>query len=86
MDAVEIAVNVELEQIARRIARASRRLCFDPRKSNRLQIERIDKGVDEAHRIVGGDVIVDGLWQQHQLRAIGAGDVRHVPILTQRSR
>src|SRR3974390_576548 len=34
LDAVEIAVNVELEQVARRIARTSRRLRLDPRKSS----------------------------------------------------
>src|SRR3974390_2262058 len=33
LDAVEIAVNVKLEQIARRIARASRRLRVDSRKT-----------------------------------------------------
>src|SRR3974390_1207380 len=45
LNAVEIAVNVKLEQIARRIARASRRLRLDPRKSSRLQVEGIHEGV-----------------------------------------
>ena len=74
---VEIAVDVELQQIARRIAGPARHLRLDAREPRRREIEPIDEGVDEAHRIVGADIIVDRLRQKQQLRTFESGNVRH---------
>jgi hypothetical protein len=51
-NSVEIAVDVEFEQIARRVARPARPLRLDPPKACLGEIEPIDKGVDEADGIV----------------------------------
>ena len=57
-DPVQIAVDVELQQIAGRIARPPRRFRLDPREPGRRKVEPINEGVDEPNRIVGVDVIV----------------------------
>ena len=74
---VEIAVDVKLEQIARRVAGPARRLRLDPREACLDEIEAIDEGVDEADRIVRADVIVHRFGQKQELVAFEAGYVRH---------
>ena len=74
---VEIAVDVELQQIARRIAWPPRRLRLDPREPGVGKIEPINEGVDEPHRIVGLDVIVNRLRQQQKLVPSESGNVSH---------
>ena len=51
-DPVEVAIDVELQQIARRIARPPRSLRFDPREAGARKIEPINEGLDEPNRIV----------------------------------
>jgi len=46
------------------------------------QIKPVDKGLDEAHRILRADVGVEAFGEEQGLRAIMAGDVRHAMILT----
>ena len=75
--AVEIAVDVELEQIARRVARPARRLRLDPPEACLDEIEPIDEGVDEADGIVRADVIVHRFGQKQKLVAFEARNVRH---------
>jgi hypothetical protein len=72
---VQIAVDVELQQIARRIARPPRR--FDPREPGARKIQPINEGVDEPDRIVDLDVIVNRLRQQQKLVPSESGDVSH---------
>ena len=60
---VEIAVDVKLHEIARRVTWPARRLRLDPLETGSLQIEPIDEGVDEGTPVVGGDIIIDGLGQ-----------------------
>ena len=74
---VQIAVDVELQQIAGRIAWPPRRLRFDPREPRARKIQPIDEGVDEPNRIVGLDVIVNRLRQQQKLVPSESGDVSH---------
>jgi hypothetical protein len=47
-----VAVNIALQQIARRVARPPRRLRLDPRKPRRRKVQSDDKGVDESDRIL----------------------------------
>jgi hypothetical protein len=58
---VEVAVDVELQQIRGRIARAASHLRFNTSKQGRRKIEPIDKGINEAHRVVRADIIVNRL-------------------------
>jgi len=74
---VEISVDVELEQIARRVARPAGRLCLDAREARLDEIEAIDDGIDEADGVVGADVVVHRFWQKKKLVAFEAGNVRH---------
>ena len=74
---VQIAVDVELQQVARRIARTPRRLRFDPREPRARKVQPVDEGVDESNRIVGVDVIVHRLRQQQKLVALESGNVSH---------
>jgi hypothetical protein len=67
---VQIAVNVELQKIAGRIAGTSRGFSRDPREARRLKVQPIDKGVDEPNRIIRAHVVVHGFRQEQQLRAI----------------
>ena len=53
---VQIAIDVELQEIAGRITRPPRRLRFDPREPGGRKIEPLNEGVDKPHRIVGLDV------------------------------
>src|ERR1700694_1908696 len=68
---VEIAVDIELQEIAGRVAGTARRLRLDPLETGGLQIKPIDEGVDEADGVVDADVIVNRLGQKQELRAIG---------------
>ena len=76
-DAVQVAVDVELRKIARRIARTPRRLRRHPQEPRCRKVKPIDEGVDEPHRIVRPDVIVDRLRQQQKLVPFESGDVSH---------
>jgi hypothetical protein len=76
-DPVEVAVDVELQQIARRVARTTRRFRGHPREPRRHEVQPIDEGIDEPHRIVGVDVIVNRLRQQQKLVSSESGDVSH---------
>jgi hypothetical protein len=75
--AIEIAVDVELQEIARRVARPSCRLRLDPPEACLDEIEPIDEGVNETNRIVRADVVVDRFRQKQKLIAFEPGNVRH---------
>jgi hypothetical protein len=75
--AVQIAVDVELEQIGWRVTRAARCLRLDPDEPGSCKVQPIDERVDEAHRVVRGDIIIDGFWQQQRLGTVMTRDMRH---------
>src|SRR3954463_16771573 len=74
---VQITVDVELQQISRRVARTTRRLRHRADKPKRREVQPVDKCLDEPHRIVSSDVIVNRLRQEEQLRTVGTGKVCH---------
>ena len=76
-DPIEVAVNVELQQVARRVARTPRRFRLDAPETRCREVEPVDKHVDEPHRIVGLDVIVYRFRQQQKLVPSESGDVSH---------
>ena len=74
---VEIAVNIELQEIGRSVTGTARRLRHDPRETSGRQIKPIDKGVNEADGVVGGDIIINRLGQQQKLRTFESRNVSH---------
>ena len=76
-NSVEIAVDVEFEQIARRVARPAGPLRLDPHEACLGEIEPIDEGVEEADGIVRANVIVNRFRQKQKLVAFEARNVRH---------
>src|SRR3954462_9362882 len=74
---VQITVDVELQQISRRVARTTRRLRHRADKPKRREVQPVDKCLDEPHRIVSSDVIVNRLRQEEQLRTVVTGKVCH---------
>jgi len=76
-NSVEIAVDVEFEQIARRVARPARPLRLDPPEACLGEIEPINEGVEETDGIVRADVIVHRFGQKQKLVAFEARNVRH---------
>jgi hypothetical protein len=61
---------------------ASSRLRHHTGEPGRRRVEPINKGVDEPHRVLSADVVVDRLRQKQRLAAIVPGDVRHARILS----
>src|SRR3954454_415517 len=59
--AVQIAVDVELQQISRRVARTTRRLRNRADKPKRREVQPVDECLNEPYRIIGSDVIVNRL-------------------------
>src|SRR3954447_5490627 len=74
---VQITVDVELQQISRRVARTTRRLRNRADKPKRREVQPVDKCLDEPHRIVSSNVIVNRLREKEQLRTIVTGNVCH---------
>src|SRR5580658_10052831 len=74
---VEIAVDVELQQVARSVPGSARRLRLDPTETRLDEIDPIDEGVDEPDGIIGADIVVDRFGQKKELRAFESGNVRH---------
>ncbi len=85
LDAVQVAVDIQLEQHRRVVAGASgggRGGAFKPELS---QVELLDERFDDAHRVVLGHVIVQARRQQGGLAAVLAFDESlHVAPASQR--
>ena len=85
LDAVQIAVDIQLEQHRRVVAGASgggRRGAFKPELP---QVELLDERFDDTHRVVLGHIIVQARRQQGRLAAVLAFDESlHVARLAQR--
>ena len=58
LNPVEVAVNIELQQHARMIARPAGCLRDNPAKAQAAKIKLIDKHVDHPHSIIFADVII----------------------------
>ena len=69
-DAVQVPVDVDLEQHRRVIRRPARHGRIGAGKAQRLQIEFFDEGIDRANRVVFGDVVVQALRQQRGLASV----------------
>lgn len=66
-DPIEVAIEVELEEIAEMVDGASSFLDDGMSQTAVLEIKRIDLGVDEAHGVLLGDGIVERFGEERQL-------------------
>jgi len=62
-DAVEVAVDIQLEQIAGMVGRTAGRCGHGTAKAECLKIKLIDERIDEANRIVIRNILVEG-WRE----------------------
>ena len=67
LDAVEVAVDVDLQQHRRVVRRSARRRRLDALKAQLAKIQLIDEDIDDADRVVFGNVVVQTLGQQRDL-------------------
>jgi hypothetical protein len=74
---VQIDVDIELQQVARRITRTPRRLRRHPRKPRHSEVQPVDESVNEPNGVVCVDVIVHRLRQQQELVTLESGNVSH---------
>ena len=78
LNAVEVAVDVDLQQHRRVVGRAARGRGHRAFETQRRQIEFLDKRIDDPDRVVLGDEVVQTLWNQRHLTSILAFDkARH---------
>ena len=71
-DAVQVAVQVEPQEISRIVARPPGLGWHRPLKPQGIEVEL------QADGVIGPDVIVEHFREEHGLRAIGTGDGGHV--------
>ena len=81
-DPVEVTVDVELQQITRAHSRDARLLRLHTSEPCGREIQPIDKGIDEANRVLRADIIVQRFRQEQSLRSVVADEVRHAAILS----
>ena len=74
---VEIAIDVELQEILGGISRPAGHFACDPDEPCRGQIQPVDKGINETNGVFGTDILVQRFWKEQRLGSIVAGDVRH---------
>jgi hypothetical protein len=74
---VQVAVEVEPQQIAGIIGRPARLRQRGVAEAEFLQREFLDKGVDETHRVLGRDVVVEDFGKEQALLARGSSNVVH---------
>src|SRR6478752_533474 len=75
----EIAVDIELQKVGRGVARTACHVRSHTGKSRRGQIQAVDKRLNEPHRVLGTDVVIERFWKQQRLGSIVASNVRHDP-------
>jgi hypothetical protein len=74
---MQITVEVKLEQHRRVVRRTARVGAAGPGETQRVQIQRRDKRVEKAHRVFGGDVILQPFRKQQCLGTIQTNTMIH---------
>ena len=74
---MQVAIEIKPQQIRRIVGRTAGVLEDGMSETQRTQIETGDKGIQEADRIIGGDVILQPLRQEQSLVAIQAATMLH---------
>lgn len=57
-DAIQVTIYIELEEIARSVARAASLLRLDTSEPCRREVKPIDEGLDKPHRVLRADIVV----------------------------
>jgi hypothetical protein len=70
LDAIEISVNVDLQQRRRMISRSARGKGRDAVKAELGKIQPIDKDIDRPHRIILAYIVIQHRGKQRALTAI----------------
>ena len=76
-DALEVAVEVELEEIGGVIGWAAGGLGLGVGEAQSLEVETLDISVDEASGGIGGDVVVEAGREKLDFGSVGAAQVAH---------
>jgi len=74
LDAVEVAVNVELEKHGGMVSRPARLCWLHPREAQEAKVKFVHEYIDQPHWIVFGHVVVQEFGQQRALATILAFD------------
>src|SRR5262249_55050193 len=75
--AVEIAVNIQLQEIAGIVRRASGRGSCDTVKAQSCKIEFVDKGINEADGVLFCNIVIEALRKEDLLMTVHALDMTH---------
>src|SRR5215831_7717006 len=75
--AIERAIKVELQEIARMIRRASCGRRCDALEAERCKIKFIDEGIDEADRVLFCDIVIETLRKEDLFVTVRALDMPH---------
>jgi len=76
-DFIQIAIDVELQQVARAISKPGCRCWRRALESKRSKIDTVNKGIDHANRCGVVDVIVQDRRQQRRLMPMISNDIAH---------
>ena len=79
LDAIEIAVEIDLQQRRWMIGRPSRRFRHNARKAQRPQVEFVDEDIDHADWIIVRHIIVQALREQDACRRSSPSIKRFIP-------
>ena len=72
LDAIEVPVDVDLEQRTRVIRRPATGLAIDCLEAQRAQVERFNEAIDHPHWVVFVDIVFKPIGEQKPLRTINA--------------
>ena len=70
LDAIQIAVDVELQQDRRVVRRATGGCRFNAVEPQCMEIEFFDERINDSYRVVFADIVVKALWQQSDLLSV----------------
>jgi hypothetical protein len=76
-DTVEVAVDIQLQEIAGILGGTAGRGGHGTAKAECLKVKLIDERVNEANRIVRRDILVEGRREEEERVTLGTLDMRH---------
>ena len=79
LDAIEIAVKIDLQQGRWIIGRTPRRIRNNPGKPQRAQIKFVNKSIDHPNRVVLRHILFQAFRKQHRLTPIRALNISRHP-------
>ena len=73
-DSVEVAVEVELQQIGGVVRGSTHLVRFGVDKPHLPEVQAIDEGIDEPNRVLLGNIVVEDLWEKQLLTTVRTRD------------